>query len=98
MAAAGQELARLAHQLGITGKIDLARARAGAAADLIEQARPGAAFKERIGAGADQECALQRRDGAVDRAGGGKRTEIPSGPRLRAAMLEDLRRPVIAGD
>ena len=54
--------------------------------------------KKRIGAGADQERALQRRDGAVDGAGGGERAEIAAGPRLRAAMLEDLRRPVVAGD
>ena len=52
--------------------------------------------KNAVGAGADQERALQRRDGAVDRAGGGERSEITPGPRLRAAMLEDLRRPVIA--
>ncbi len=97
-AAAGQEIGRLAHQLGIAGKIDLAGAGPRAAADLIEQAGPGAAFEERVGAGADQEGALQRRDGAVDGAGGGERPEIASGPRLRAAMLEDLRRPVVAGD
>ena len=98
MAAAGQEVVRLAHQFGIAGEIDLAGAGAGAAADLIEQAGPGAAFEEAVGAGADQERALQRRDGAVDRAGGGERPEIAPGPRLRAAMLEDLRRPMVAGD
>ncbi len=76
MAAAGQEVAGLAHQLGIAGKIDLAGAGAGAAADLIEQAGPGAAFEEAVGAGADQEGALQRRDGAIDRAGRGERPEI----------------------
>ena len=98
MAAAGQEVARLAHQLGIAGEIDLAGAGAGAAADLIQQAGPGAALEEAVGAGADQERALQRRDRAVDGAGGRERPEIPPGPRLRAAMFEDLRRPVVAGD
>jgi len=40
----------------------------------------------------------KRRDGAVDRAGVGERPENRPGRRLRAAMFEDLRRPVIAGD
>ena len=85
-------------QFGIAGKIDLARAGAGAALDLVEQAGPRAAFEKRIRAGADQEGALERGDGAVDRAGRGEGSEILSGPRLRAAVLEDLRRPVIARD
>ncbi len=71
---------------------------AGAAADLIQQARPRAALEKAVRAGADQERALQRRDGAVDRAGRRERAEIAAGPRLRAAMLEDLRRPMVAGD
>src|SRR5882724_8811730 len=98
MAAAGQEVGGLAHQLRIAGKIDLAGAGAGATADLVEQAGAGAAFEKAVGAGADQERALQRRDGAVDGARRSKRPEIPAGPALRAAMLEDLRRPMIAGD
>ncbi len=98
VAAAGQEIASLVHQFGIAGKIDLAGAGARAAADLIEQARPGAAFEKTVGAGADQKRALQRRDGAIDGAGVGERPEIAPRPRLRAAMLEDLRRPVVAGD
>ena len=69
LAAAGQEVGRLAHQLGIAGKVDLLGAGTGAAADLVQQAGAGTALEERIGAGADQERALQRRDGAVDRAG-----------------------------
>src|SRR5207302_11034870 len=98
MAAAGQEVGGLAHQLGITGEIDLAGAGAGATADLVEQAGAGAAFEKAVGAGADQKRALQRRDGAVDRACRSKRPEIPAGPALRAAMLEDLRRPMIPRD
>jgi hypothetical protein len=46
MAAAGQEFGRLAHQFGIAGKIDLARARPGAAADLVEQAGSATALEE----------------------------------------------------
>src|SRR6266404_4384194 len=98
MAAAGQEILGFAHQVGIAGKIDLAGARPRTAADLIEQAGPGAARKKPVGAGADQKSALQRRDGAIDRARRGERPEIRSGPRLRAAMLEDMRRPMIARD
>src|SRR5258705_10008774 len=98
MAAAGKEILGLAHQFGIAGKIDLAGARPRTAADLIEQAGPGTAFKKPVGAGADQKGALQRRDGAIDRSRPGERPEIPPGPRLRASMLEDLRRPMIAGD
>src|SRR3954447_3980019 len=98
MAAAGEEIVRLAHQFGIAGEIHLAGAGARAAADLIEQAGPGTAFEKAVGAGADQERALQRRDGAIDGARGCERSEISPGPRLRAAMLEDLRRPVVAGD
>src|ERR1700752_40586 len=98
MAAAGEEFGRLAHQLGVAGKIDLARAGPGAAADLVEQAGPGAALEERVGAGADQKRALQRRDGAVDRAGGSEGAEVAARPRLRAAVFQDLRRPVIARD
>ena len=98
VAAAGQEVAGLPHQFGVAGEIDLARTRPRAAADLIEQTGPGAALEEAVGAGADQERALQRRDGAIDGAGIGERSEIAPGPRLRAAMLENLRRPMVARD
>jgi hypothetical protein len=97
-AAAGQKIRRLAHQFGVAGKIDLAGAGPRAAADLVQQARPAAALEERIGAGAHQKRALQRGDGAVDRADRGERPEIAAGTRLRAAMLQDLRRPVIPRD
>src|SRR6185437_4476805 len=93
-----EEFVGLAHQLGVAGKIDLARARRRAALDLVEQARPRAALEKRIRARAQQERALQRVDGAVDRAGIGERTVVMTGPRARAAMLEDLRRPMIRRD
>ena len=41
---------------------------------------------------------MQRRDGAVDRPHRRERTVEPAFSIARAAMLEDLRRPVIAGD
>ena len=47
MAAAGQKIVGLAHQLGIAGEIDLAGAGARTVADLVEQAGPGAAFEKR---------------------------------------------------
>ena len=97
-AAAGQEILGFAHELGIAGKIDLSGARPRTAADLVEQAGPGAAFEKRVGAGAHQEGALQRRDGPIDRACGRERPEILPGPGLGAAVLEDLRRPMIARD
>src|SRR5205085_7903988 len=90
VAAAGQEFGRLAYQFRVAGKIDLARAGAGTAADLVEQAGAGAALEERVCAGADQKRTLQRRDGAVDGARGGEGAEVAPGPRLRAAMFEDL--------
>ncbi len=96
--AAGEEVIRFAHQFSVAGEIDLAGARTRAALDLIQQARPCPAFEERVGAGAHQKRSLQCRNGAVDRADRGERPEIAAGPGLRAAMLEDLRRPVIAGD
>ena len=97
-AAAGQKGDRFADQLGVAGEIDLVRTRRGATLDLVEQARPRPAFEKGIGAGAHQERPLQRRDGTVHRAGRGERAEITSGPGLGAAMLDDLRRPVVAGD
>src|SRR5581483_2783891 len=79
-------------------KIDFPGAGSGTTLDLIKQAGPGAAFEKRIGAGAHQEGALQRCDGAIDRASRGKGPKISSRPALRAAMLENLCRPVIARD
>src|SRR5690606_3864014 len=97
-ALARQEVVGFAHQLGIFRELDLARAGAGAALDLIEQARPRAALEETIRARAQQERALQRRDGAVDRPDRRERTVILTRPAARAAVLEDLRRPMIRGD
>ena len=97
-AAPGQKRVGLAHQRRIIAKVDLLGARRRAALDLIEQARPGAAFEERIAARAQQKRALQRVDGAVDRPHRGERPVITARPGARAAMLENLRRPVIGRD
>ena len=98
LAPAGQERVGFAHQHCVILKIDLGSARRRAALDLVQQARPGPALEKRIAAGAQQERALQRVDGAVDRPDRCKRSEIVARPRARAAMLEDLRRPVVGGD
>ena len=64
----------------------------------MQQARPRAAFEKAVRAGAQQERALQRRDGAVDRPHRGEWPVIIALARARATVLEDLRRPVIRSD
>ena len=98
LAAAGQKPVRFAHQHRIIAKIDLLGAWRRTAFDLIEQARPRPALEERIAARAQQEGALQRIDGAIDRPYRRERPVIMARPRARAAMLEDLRRPMIGCD
>ena len=98
LAAAGEEILRLADQFGIVVVRDLAGAGTGAALDLVQQARPRAALEDRVGAGAQQEGPLQRIDRAADGAGRGEGAEIVALARARAAMLEDAGRGVVAGD
>ena len=98
LAAAGEEGDGLAHQHRILREVDLVGARRRAALDLMQQARPGAALEERVAARAQQERALQRVDRAVDGPDRGERSEIVARPRARAAVLEDLRRPMIGRD
>ena len=52
-ALAGEEGVGFAHQLGVFGEIDLARAGCRAAFDLVQQAWPRAAFEESVRARAD---------------------------------------------
>jgi len=98
LALARKKRVRLAHQFAVFGKVDLARARAGAALDLIEQARPRAALEEWVGTRAQQKRALQRGDGSVHRPDRGERPVVTARPAARTAVLEDLRRPVVGGD
>ena len=98
VALSAQEAERLVDQEGIVLDGDLAGAGRAAALDLEEQAGPHARFEIGVGAGTQQEGALQRVDGAADGAGGGERTEILALPAPRAAMLEDLRHRMVVGD
>jgi hypothetical protein len=64
-----QEAARLVDQFCVAGGVDFPGARARAALDLVEKARPRAALEYRIRATPDEEGALQRVDRATYRAG-----------------------------
>ena len=59
LAAARKEILRLRHQFGIVLRGDLAGARPRTALDLVEKARPGPAFEDRVRARPEQEGALQ---------------------------------------
>ena len=98
VALAGEEAERFVHQRAVIGDRDLARARRAAALDLEEQARPCPALVIRVGAGAQQKGALKRVDRASHRARRSERTEILALAVARAAVLEDLRHGMIAGD
>src|SRR5262249_35822533 len=92
-ALARQERLRLTHQLLIDGTRYLVRAWRRAALDLVKQAWPGTAVEHRIRTGADQEGALQRRDGPIHCIDGRERPKIVARAIARATMLQDLRRP-----
>ncbi len=98
LALAGQEVLRLLHQLGVALVADLVRAGPGTALDLVEQTGPGARLEDAVGTGADEEGALQRVDRAADGAGRGEGAEIVALAGAGAAMLEDRRGAVVAGD
>ena len=98
IAFAGEEAERLVDERGIIGFRDLAGAGRAAALDLKEQAGPHAGLEISVGAGPEQEGALQRVDGAADRAGRSERSEIIAFAAPRAAMLQDLREGMVAGD
>ena len=97
-AAAGKEILRLANQLAVVGQRDFACAGRRAALDLIEQTGPRAVGVIAVGAGAQQEGALQRAERSMHRAGAGERPKIIALDVARAAMFGDARRVVIAGD
>jgi hypothetical protein len=95
---AGEERPGRIRHGGIILLGDLARAGAGAALDLIEQAGPGAVLVITVGAGAQQEGALQGVDRPVDRPDAGERPVIIALPAPCAAMLDDLRGGPVGGD
>src|SRR5262249_37703478 len=98
IALAGEEAERFLHKRCVVGLRDFAGARRAAAFDLIEQARAEATFEISIRARPQQKSALKRVDGAPDGTGRGKRSEIISLAAPRAAVLQDLREVMVAGD
>ncbi len=95
---AGEELAGLIDELVVVGDRDFAGAGAGAALDLVEHAGPGAGLVEAVRAGAEEEGALQRGDGALDRQRGSEGAEIVALGAADAAMLLELGGFVLGGD
>ncbi len=98
LALAGQERFRLLDERAVIAVRNHPCARRRAALDLVEEAGAGAALVERVRAGAEQERALERVDGAADRLGRGERAEIAALPAPRAAMLDDRRHRMVLGD
>ena len=98
LAFAAQEALGLVDEALVVLLRDLARAGAGAALDLVEQAGAGAALEDAVGTGAQEEGALEHVDRAVDGAGGGEGAEIVALLVARAAVLEDLGGVVGVGD
>ncbi len=98
LAAAGKEGLGFGNKTRIVFWRDFAGAGACAALDLVEQAGTCAVLVVAVGAVPDQKGFLQRIDRAVHRAGGGEGAEIVAFALAGAAMLDDCRRFVIAGD
>jgi hypothetical protein len=90
-----EEAHGLKDQLAISHLIDAPHARRAAALDLKQQAGAGAALEHRIRTGAQEEGALQRIQGAIDRPGRCEGPEIDALGRARAAMFEQLREGVV---
>ena len=66
---ARQEVARLPHQMVVGRLVDAVDAGSGAALDLVQQAGASAGGEHTVGAGAQQEHALHRGHGLIDRPG-----------------------------
>ncbi|KAF1856274.1 hypothetical protein Lal_00000685 [Lupinus albus] len=90
-----QEIARLAHQIGIVVLADPADAGRRTAPDLVKQARPVAPCHEAIVARAQQKQLLQRVDRGVDRSGTGEGAIVVPLRLARAAMLHDARKRMV---
>ncbi len=93
-----QEVSCLVHELPVFACPDLSDARGRAALDLEQKARTRSGLEDRIRAAAQQEGALERVQRPPHGAGRGKRSEIVALPVLRTAMLDDLRRFMVARD
>jgi len=98
IALARKEFQRLVDQEAVILRRDFACAGRAAPLDLKQQARTSARLVIGIGAGPEQESALQRVDSATDRAGRCEGTEIFAFAVPRAAMFQDLRDWMVAGD
>ena len=97
LAFSGQERLGFAHEFGIVLVADFMCAGGGTALDLIEKAGTCPCFKDRIGAGPQKKGTLESIDRAAYGTSGSKRTEIIALAGSCAAMFEDARCPVIAG-
>src|SRR5208337_4914958 len=93
---AGEEITRLARQLLVIFRRDLAGAGTGAALDLEQQAGPAAVVVIGIFAGAQQEGALQHVYRAIDRPDAGEGAVIIALAAARAAMFGQLRAALVA--
>ena len=88
---ARQEQFRIGDQVGIILLADAVDARRRAAADLVQQARPGPGREKAVRTASQQEQFLQRIEGRGDRSGACERPVILALDAPRAAMLADLR-------
>ncbi len=95
---ARQEPARLFGEVRVFVEGNFLRAGARTALDLEQQAGPRAVFVIAVVARAQQKRPLQRVDGAVHRPHARERAVIIPFALARAAMLDELRRLVIAGE
>ena len=95
-AAALEEGAGLFHEFGVALFAYLARAGRAAALDLEEETGARAAFEDAIGAGAQQKGLLKRVERRRDGARAGEGAEVIALRRTGAAMLQNLRKGVVA--
>ena len=95
---AGQEGAGRIRHGGVILRGDLARAGTGAALDLEEQAGPGAVLVVAVGAGAQQEGALQGVHRPVHRPDAREGAVIVALPPPRPPVLDDLRGGTVLRD
>ena len=97
-ALAAQERLGLVDQAAVVLQRHQPDAGGGAAADLVQHARPGAALVDAVGARPQQERLLQGVEGAGDRPGAGEGAEVVALDRVGAAVLAQLGGGVLAAD